>query len=169
MISTKKDSFTAVFFAFISLVRFVSKFQFHPDVAMALTLSSEGSSKMFTDYFVGGYQNIRFNDTRFWGLNYAEIRSPNFIKLGAEIQYITFNKIYIRAGANILGYSEQIPISDPDLFKQIYQSDRYLGYGMDISYQSILGPISVGIGGNDRDKTLRSYFSMGFSFNYSDR
>jgi len=163
------NSYLSVYAKYSKFVRFGSKFQFHPDVAMALTLSSDGSSKMFTDYFVGGYQNIRFNDTQFWGLNYGEIRSPNFIKLGAEFQYIPFNKIYVRAGANILGYSEQIPFSDPDLFKKIYQSDRYLGYGLDISYQSILGPISVGIGGNDRDKMLRSYFAMGFSFNYSDR
>ncbi|MEP1086810.1 patatin-like phospholipase family protein [Algoriphagus sp.] len=145
------------------------KVQFHPDFAAGLTLSSEDPTKIFTEFFVGGYQNIRFNDTRFWGLNYAEVQTPNFIKLGAEFQYNPVNKIYLRVGANFLGLSDQVPFSDFDFFNEIYQNTSYLGYGVDISFQTIFGPISAGIGGNSKDNALRSYLSIGFSFNYSDR
>ena len=143
--------------------------QFHPEFAAGVTLSSEDASKAFTEFFVGGYQKVRFNDTRFWGLNYAEVQTANFMKLGAEFQYIPFNKIYVRAGANFLGYSDQIPFNESGFLSDVFQQESYLGYGIDVSYQSILGPISAGIGGNNKDSALRSYISIGFSFNYSDR
>ena len=91
------------------------------------------------------------------------------MKLGAEFQYIPFNKIYVRVGANFLGYSDQIPFNESKFLSDVFQQESYLGFGVDISYQSILGPISAGIGGNNKDSALRSYISIGFSFNYSDR
>ncbi|PZX52000.1 patatin-like phospholipase family protein [Algoriphagus chordae] len=163
------NPYVSIYGKYSKYLRFSPKFQFHPDFAMGYTLTTESDSKVFTDFFVGGYQNVRFNDTRFWGLNYGEVQTPNFVKLGAEFQYIPFSKIYLRAGANFLGYSDQVPINDPDFLKNIYQEESYLGYGLDISYQSILGPISAGISGNNQDNSLRSYISIGFSFNYSDR
>ncbi|UZD22756.1 patatin-like phospholipase family protein [Algoriphagus halophytocola] len=163
------NSYLSTYGKYSKFIRISSKLQIRPELAAGLTLSSEESDKVFSDFFVGGYQNVRFNDTQFWGLNYAEVQTPNFIKFGAGIQYIPLNKIYLRAGANLLGYSDQVSFTDPEFFNKIYQQDSYFGYGLDISYQSILGPISAGIGGNNKDKALRSYISIGFSFNYSDR
>ncbi len=145
------------------------KWQFIPEIAGALVISSEGEEKIFNQNFVGGYQNIRFTDARFRGLNYAEVQTSNYLKVGADFQFIPFNKIYVRAGANVLGYSEHLPLDDPNFFNQVLQEGHYLGYGADISYQSILGPISAGLGSNSKDQKLRAYFSLGFSFNYSDR
>ncbi|MCE7053418.1 patatin-like phospholipase family protein [Algoriphagus sp. AGSA1] len=145
------------------------KWQLIPEIGGAIVFSGEGEEKIFSQNFVGGYQNIRFTDVRFRGLNYAEVQTSNYLKVGADFQYIPFPKIYLRAGANMLGYSEHLPFQDPDFFNQVLQEDHYLGYGADISYQSILGPISAGLGSNSKDRKLRAYFSLGFSFNYSDR
>ncbi|TDQ16349.1 NTE family protein [Algoriphagus boseongensis] len=145
------------------------KLQFHPNTAFGVILSDESSSKIYREFFVGGYQNIRFGDTPFWGLNYAEVQTSNFLKVGAEFQLEPISKIYLRAGANWLGYSQQYPIGDPDWTGKIFQDESYLGYGADVSYNSILGPISFGISSNSRDKQVRTYFSIGLSLNYSDR
>jgi NTE family protein len=163
------NSYLSIYGKYSKFLMFSPKVQFHPDFAIGLTLSSESSSKLFSEFFVGGYQNVRFNDTQFWGLNYAEVQTANFLKFGAAFQYIPFEKIYLRAGANFLGFSDQLPFNDTDFLSQIYQQKSYLGYGIDVSYHSFLGPISAGIGGNNKDRTLRSYISIGFSFNYSDR
>lgn len=163
------NSYLSIYGKYSKFLRFSPKLQFHPDFAIGATISSENSSKIFSEFFVGGYQNVRFNDTRFWGLNYAEIQTANFIKFGAEFQYIPFEKIYFRAGANLMGFSDQVPFNDPDFLSKVFQEKNYFGYGVDVSYHSFLGPISAGIGGNNRDNALRSYLSIGFSFNYSDR
>ena len=163
------NSYLSVYGKYSKMIRFSSKVQFQPEFAAGLTLSTENDNKVFTDYYVGGYQNVRFNDTRFWGLNYAEVQTGNFVKLAAAFQYIPVNNIYVRAGANFLGYSDHIPFNDSDFLNELYKEQNYVGYGIDVSYQSILGPISAGIGGNNRDSAVRSYISIGFSFNYSDR
>lgn len=145
------------------------KFQLKPEVAGGVVISTDDSGKIFQDFLVGGYQNIRFGDTPFWGLNYAEVNTPNFIKVGAEIQFVPIKKIYIRGGANFLGFSQQYPINEVDFPEKIFRDETYFGYGTDISYNSILGPITFGVSSNSADKKLRTYFSIGLSFNYSDR
>lgn len=144
-------------------------FQFHPSVSGGVIFSKQEGARSFLDFYVGGYQNIRFGDTPFRGLNYAEVQTPNFVKVGAEFQWIPVKKIYLRAGANWLGYSKQYPLDSSDWSKNIFNDQRYFGYGADLSYNSILGPISVGISSNNVDKKVRTYISIGFSLNYSDR
>ncbi len=150
-------------------LRLSEKIQFKPEIAGGLVLSSDDGDKIFQDFYIGGYQNIRFGDTRFWGLNYAEVQTPNFIKVGADFQYIPVKKIYLRGGVNVLGYSQQYPINETDFPDNIFRDKNYFGYGADLSYNSILGPITVGVSSNTSDKKLRSYLSIGLSFNYSDR
>ncbi len=145
------------------------RIQFKPEIAGGLVISNDDGDKIFQDFYIGGYQNIRFGDTRFWGLNYAEVQTPNFIKVGAELQFIPLKKIYLRGGVNALGYSRQYPINETDFPDNIFRDETYFGYGADISYNSILGPISFGVSSNTSDKKLRTYFSIGLSFNYSDR
>lgn len=145
------------------------KLQFKPDVAGGMVFSTDDGSKIFQDFYVGGYQNIRFGDTRFWGLNYAEVAAPNFIKLGAEVQFIPLKKIFLRGGANVLGYSQQYPIDEVSFPEKIFRDETYFGYGADVTYKSILGPITFGVTSNTTDRKLRTYFSLGLSFNYSDR
>ncbi len=150
-------------------LRLSQKLQFKPEVAGGMVLSTDEGAKIFQDFYVGGYQNIRFGDTKFWGLNYAEVTTPNFIKAGAELQFIPVKKIYLRGGVNFLGFSKQYPIDEVEFPEKVFQDETYFGYGMDLSYQSILGPISFGVSSNSSDKKLRTYLSIGLSFNYSDR
>ncbi|MDI1324945.1 MAG: patatin-like phospholipase family protein [Algoriphagus sp.] len=146
-----------------------SKFQFKPEVAGGMVLSTDDSNKIFQDYYIGGYQNIRFGDTRFWGLNYGEVNTPNFMKAAMELQFIPVKKIYLRGGVNFLGFSKQYPIDEVEFPEKVFQDETYFGYGADFSYNSIFGPITVGVSSNSSDKKLRTYLSIGLSFNYSDR
>jgi NTE family protein len=95
---------------------------------------------------------------------------PNFAKLGLEFQYIPVNNIFLRTGANFVGYSEHVPLKNGEgsIISEM-ESNNLFGYGVDITYKSILGPIIAGVGKNNSDENLRFYFSIGFSFGYSDR
>lgn len=158
-----------VYGRYSKLLKVSPRTQFRPDVAGAMILSTGEDSRVYQDFYVGGYQNIRLGDTKFWGLNYAEVTTPNFLKVGAELQFNPLRKIFLRAGANVLGFSRQYPIDGSDFLKEIFRDDTYFGYGADISYGSIIGPITLGIGSNTTDKKLRTYLSIGLSLNYSDR
>jgi NTE family protein len=158
-----------VYGRYSKLLKVSPRMQFRPDMAGAMILSTGEDSRVYQDFYVGGYQNIRMGDTKFWGLNYAEVTTPNFLKVGAELQFNPLRKIFLRAGANVLGFSRQYPIDGSDFLKEIFRDDTYFGYGADISYGSIIGPITLGIGSNTTDKKLRTYLSIGLSLNYSDR
>lgn len=148
---------------------FSPKLQFKPSGAFGLTLSNDDGGKSYREFFVGGYQIIRFIDTNFWGLNYGEVQTPNFAKVGADLQFIPFKKLYLRAGANYLGFSDHIPLKEVLNDGEFLNQETYLGFGADVSYNSLLGPITLGMGTNTSDKKLRSYVSIGLSFNYADR
>ncbi|WP_084454462.1 patatin-like phospholipase family protein [Algoriphagus terrigena] len=163
------QSHATVYGRYSKFLPLTPRLQIKPEVAGAVVLSTDDGSKIFQDFYVGGYQNIRFGDTRFWGLNYAEVTAPNFLKLGAEVQFIPFKKIYLRGGANVIGYSQQYPIDEVSFPDKIFRDESYFGYGADVTYKSILGPITFGVTSNTTDKKLRTYFSIGLSFNYSDR
>ena len=163
------DSYLTLLAKYSKFLPLSSKVQFRPEIAGAITISNESEAKIYNDFFVGGYQNVRFTDTRFWGLNYAEVTSPNFLKASLDIQVIPIKKIYLRGGLNWLGFGPVQPIGDMDGLTNFFNNETYLGYGADVSYQSLLGPISMGISSNSKDKQIRTYLSIGFSFNYSDR
>src|SRR5690606_37522772 len=62
-----------VYGRYSKLLKVSPRTQFRPDVAGAMILSTGEDSRVYQDFYVGGYQNIRMGDTKFWGLNYAEV------------------------------------------------------------------------------------------------
>lgn len=167
--SLAPDAHLVLYTKYSKFFSFGKKFQIEPEVAAGITFGSTVEGSIYNEFLIGGFQNIQLTDTRFWGLNYAEITTPNFVKAGLEFQYIPINKIYLRGGVNWLGISDYVPIDDQDFSSLIFRDASYLGYGVDLSYQSILGPITVGVSRNTSDNEFRGYFSLGFSFGYTDR
>ncbi|MHA7130119.1 patatin-like phospholipase family protein [Algoriphagus namhaensis] len=159
-------AFYARYSKFFGLSRGV---QFRPSLSAGLTLGSQNEPRSYNDFFVGGVQNIQFNDTPAWGLNYGELATPNFLKVGAGFQFIPIKKIYLRTGANWIGASDFVSIEDKNFPEQIFQDRSMVGFGLDVSYQSIIGPITIGVSSNTEDNAVRGYFSLGFSFAYTDR
>jgi NTE family protein len=147
------------------------KIQVIPNFATGLTISDQVEGPVFDNFVLGGIQRVRINDTGVWGLNYREFFKPNFAKVGIDLQYIPINNIYVRTGINALGVSDYIPISSntSTVFDEFLSSSGIIGYGIDLTYKSLLGPIVLGVGGNNADKSVRFHFGIGFSFNYSDR
>ena len=164
------NNYFSLYLKYIKFFPLSHNLQIIPSAATGLTFSKEPIFKIFDTYIVGGHQRVRFTDTRVWGLNYRELVSPNFAKLGLEFQYIPSTNIYLRTGTNVIGSSQHVPWGSNETSVISEFADRaFIGYGADITYKSFLGPIVAGIGGNSSDKSIRYYFSIGFSFNYSDR
>lgn len=163
------DPYITLLGRYSKFLKITPGFQLKPEFAGAVIVTNNSAEKSFQEFFVGGYQNIRFNDTNFWGLNYGEVQTSNFVKAGLTTQFIPIKKVYLRAGINYLGFSQAYRFQEEGFINSIFKDETYAGYGLDMTYQSILGPITIGISSNNKDNKLRSYFSLGYSFNYSDR
>jgi len=119
---------------------------------------------------MGGNQRVKYTDKRFVGLNYAEVDYSNYALIGLFLQNVLFHKLYLKYGANFLLPYDHIPINQLDQFdfNKLIDENSILGYGIELTYKSFLGPISLGASRNSRDSYFRYYFAVGFSFNYSD-
>ncbi|WP_226332283.1 patatin-like phospholipase family protein [Echinicola marina] len=144
------------------------KFQLISNFTAGITLSNESQQKSFSEFKLGGYQKVEFNDSPAWGFNYAELDSPNFFIIGLSPQYTPIKNLYIRTGVSLIGMHEHIPINEVNI-NNVFHENLLLGYGIDASLDSFLGPITVGISSNAKDNKLRAYFSLGYSFNHADR
>jgi len=104
------------------------------------------------------------------GLNYAELVEPNFLKLGLKFQNVLRKNLYLQYGLDLLAYYPYVPINDLSQYNFNDMIDKYsmIGYGFQIRYRSIIGPVSFGLTKNSRDSFLRYYLQIGFSMNYND-
>lgn len=145
------------------------KFQIIPMFSTGVTLATV-SDALFQSYRIGGNQRVKYSDKRFIGYNYAEVNWSNYANMGLFLQNVLFQKVYLKYGANYLLPYEYVPLTDLDTFSfdTLIDDNSVLGYGVELTYKSFLGPVSLGVSRNSRDSYFRYYFAVGFSFNYSD-
>jgi len=145
------------------------RFQIVPFLSAGATLATD-SVALFQNYRIGGNQRVKYLDKRFIGLNYSEVDYENFALLGLFFQNVLFKSLYVKYGANLLLPYEHVPLNDLDRFSfdTLIDDNSMIGYGLELTYKSFLGPLSLGVSRNSRDSHFRYYFAIGFSFNYSD-
>jgi len=159
-----------VYFMHRAIYHFSNKFQMLPAIALGTTISTGDLSNIFNDFSIGGNQMVNIFDTRATGLHYAEIVQPNFIKLALKFQNVLWKNLYFQYGIDLLAYYPYVPIDQLSLYNFNDMIDKYslIGYGFQLRYKSIIGPISFGMSGNSRDSSIRYYFQIGFSMNFND-
>ncbi|WP_018475097.1 patatin-like phospholipase family protein [Echinicola pacifica] len=165
------NGYLTTYFNYQKFFALGNKVQLVPSMALGLTISGQDESFLFNDFSIGGYQRVQFDDTPAWGLNYGELTAENFGKLGLYSQWIPSPNLYIRAGTNLIGHQSHIPFGgNGDFDMNGFMKDQLiLGFGVDASLNSFLGPITAGLTTNTKDGAIRPYLAIGFSFNYSDR
>ena len=164
------DFFATIQFHYSRLIPLAKNFQLHPLISVGATFSTEDQNSIFNNFIVGGLQRVDFDDITFLGLNYREITAPNVGVLGVQFQNILFKNFFLRYGVNGLLFHEHVPLNQLEKFDfpDMVENNSIIGYGINIRYKSLIGPITFGLSYNNRDPNPRYYFAVGFSFNYSD-
>jgi NTE family protein len=151
---------------YLEYFRISNNFQIVPVIAGGFTFS-HADEGLFDDFRIGGNQMVNPYDVTFFGLNYSEIQTESFLTGGLYLQNIFFNNIYVKYGINYLIHHSYVPFNDLGQMN-ITDENTLFGYGLKITYKSILGPVSLGLSSNSTDKVLRWYIGIGYSFNYKD-
>ena len=143
-----------------------SKFQIIPVATFGLTISNIGAG-LFDDFRLGGSQMVHYDDVPFYGLNFGEIEDANFLVGGLSFQNIFFRNVFLKYGANFLLHHKYVPTSNLDRIS--FQNENAMfGYGLKVTYKSLLGPVSLGLSSNTKDNFVRWYVGIGYSLNYKD-
>lgn len=147
-------------------IKMKPKFQLIPQASIGLTVSTVDFG-LFDNFKIGGSQMVHCDDVPLYGLNYSELGAENFIVGGLSFQNVLFRNIFLKYGANFLLHHQYVPIDNLDRIS-FGNENALFGYGMKVTYKSLLGPVSVGLSSNTKDNYLRWYVGMGFSLNYKD-
>ncbi|ROI05167.1 patatin [Chryseobacterium sp. G0240] len=108
-------------------------------------------------YNLGGSEyNYDLLNPEFNGLRQKELPVTSVAKAGVSLQYRIMKRLYLTPSLNYGKISEQL-----SPFKDSY---NIWGYGLNLGYESLLGPISFNISRNDYLEFWRIYFSIGFKF-----
>ena len=142
------------------------KFQIIPYASMGFTMSGVKEG-LFDDFRIGGNQMVNPDDVQFFGLNYSEIEDGNYLMGGVSLQNVILRNIYLKYGINYLIHHEYVPLNDLQQF-DINNENTLFGYGMKVTYKSLLGPVSLGLSSNTQDNVLRWYIAIGYSLNFKD-
>jgi len=159
-----------VYFMHRAIYHFSNSFQMIPGISFGTTISAGETTNTFNRYKIGGNQMVDIFDTRAIGLNYAELVQPNFLKLRLLLQNVLWKNLFVQYGVDLISYYPYVPIDQLSLYNFNDMIDKYsmIGYGFQLRYKSIIGPISFGMSSNSRDSSIRYYFQLGFSMNFND-
>lgn len=105
---------------------------------------------------LGGFANLGMdNQTIFSGLRYREYPVNNLAALYLGVQYTPLKDLYITphvsVGMDILG-------------PNVRDSDLLYGAGIDLDYDSLIGPIKLSFTRSNVLRTSRFFFSLGYAF-----
>ena len=155
----------------ISFIPLGKRLSLVPRATLAFTLGENSVDDIFDDFRSGGWQRVWKDDIRVLGIQYNEVQESNIAVIGVRMQHLFFDNLFIKYGADLMGYHTYVPFSELSEhfdFEGIISDNLMLGYGAELTYRTVLGPISGGISFNTIDPHPRYYFALGFSFNYSD-
>lgn len=108
-------------------------------------------------YNLGGSEyNYDVLNPEFNGLRQKELPMNSVAKAGISLQYRIMKKLYITPSFSYGKVSEE--------FSPFNDSFEMFGYGVNLGYESLLGPINLNISRNNQLDFSRIYFSIGFKF-----
>lgn len=133
------------------------------NTGLSLGLSSD--EYISADHFyAGGHKNnIRRKHIPLVGFNLAEVVATNFIKVKFGLNYRLYRNFQLEVLLNAMSTGNNIQNIMENALDP--RSDSfYFGYGTGITYKTPLGPLSVFLADNNRDKDITWYINFGFTF-----
>lgn len=109
-------------------------------------------------FYMGGFSNLNADNTHvFTGLRYNEYPVNNVTSLYVGLQYNPVGRLYVTPSVS-MGYDlfSITPFSE--------ESEFLLGYGIDVDYMSLIGPIKVSWTRSNLLNKNRLFISLGYAF-----
>ncbi|WP_336960480.1 patatin-like phospholipase family protein [Chryseobacterium contaminans] len=108
-------------------------------------------------YNLGGSEyNYDLLNPEFNGLRQKELPMNSVAKLGVSLQYRIMKRLYLTPSFSYGKVSEE--------FSPFNDSFEMFGYGVNLGYESLIGPINLNISRNNQLDFSRIYLSIGFKF-----
>jgi len=115
-------------------------------------------------FFVGGYKyNLRRNQIPFVGYNLGEVIASNYFLLKLGFNYRIYRNLQLEGLVNGMITGSDFNNLVESTF-ELRDEQTYFGYGTGITYNTVLGPMSVFFAANNKEPNLTWYVNLGFTF-----
>jgi NTE family protein len=134
-----------------------------------LTNLENGKSNISGYYFTGGFKPNFIQAGEFWGADKYEYQLTSFYRGVGGIRYEMFNDFYLIGALNFLETKYPMDWLGNDFFDiaQAAGKDRRLGWYLNATLNTIVGPLTFGIANDFNRKKIHTYLSLGFNFKNS--
>ena len=149
-------------------MRYIKNFYIskHSSIEANIALAGFSADAPFFDmHYIGGTAyNASSGDAPFVGLNYREKIAENYGMAGLQFNFNITPVIY----AHVIANGIYAPNFGNDEFAGqpffLSPKESVIGFGGGFSVNSLIGPITLGLGTNTDDWRTRAYISVGFPF-----
>jgi hypothetical protein len=147
-------------------LRISPKFTFFMTHQLRLTNLKNGKSNISDYYFSGGFKPNFINTGTFWGADKYEFQLTSFYKGMVALRYEMFTKFYITGALDFLETKYPMDWLGGDFFDlaKAAGQDRRLGWFLNATFDTIVGPLSFGVANDFNRKKFHTYLSLGFNF-----
>ena len=159
------ESFAQISFAFDNYKKLSRKWVMSNELFMVVSTVSD--MELIHTFLVGGMFPDDPNQLAFYGIPENTVFMNNGMIYRLGFRYEVINKLFVSAKVNALYHADDIL----ELFNESNDENYYgnpdnylLGLGLDISYRSPIGPISIGAAINDNYGGIWSHIRIGFNF-----
>jgi NTE family protein len=118
-----------------------------------------------SDYFyIGGHKgNLRRNQIAFVGYNLGEVIATNLIRMKFGFNYRLNSNLQIETLVNGMVTSDSFEHLLEEAV-EINKGSLHIGYGGGLTYNTLLGPLSFFIAGNNKESKTTWYINFGYTF-----
>ncbi len=155
------ESFAKLYFSLERLSPLGRRFVVNNGFSLGLSTDAFIASDYF---YVGGYKNnLRRNHVAFVGYNLGEIVATNLFEIKLGLHYKISSALQIESLVNGMGVGENFS----DLVNSVLEfreESIHFGYGLGLTYKTMLGPVSVFAAGNNKESGTTWYVNFGYTF-----
>jgi len=136
------------------------KISLHVSSHAGLTLGENFT--LVKEFLAGGVFTAYSYLIPFEGFNELEYSSLQLITGGAGVQWEFLPDFFVEPRLNVLISADYIE----DFVNTQIEEEFVLGYGLQVGYASIIGPIVINVSSNTYNKKVRSFFNVGYRFRF---
>jgi NTE family protein len=114
------------------------------------------------EFLAGGVFSAYSYLIPFEGFNELEYSSLQILTGGVGLQWEFFRDFYLEPRLNVMVAADYLE----DFVNTKIEEEFIAGYGLQLGYSSIIGPIIINVSSNTYNNKLRSFFNVGYRFRF---
>ncbi len=156
-----EDKFLLGMFSYCKHIKINNKFDLEPNISVGLTTGKMGYFQYFN---IGGLKStIRTGGVPFAGMIPKEVQAKQYALTQLNLRYTPFNNFFIKLSGGLLDYSSDYEGIDMNNYRVMSTENIITSGQISFSYNSLLGPITIGYGRSSLNKKSRWTFTAGFT------